>query len=184
METLEAVKGQTSASILDLCAGSGCVAIAAAKNCKTARVTGTDISAAAIEIARENALRHQVADRVEFRESDLFAAISDNARFDVIASNPPYIPSSEIGRLDADVALHEPRIALDGGEDGLAVLRRIIAAAPGFAAQNAMLLLEFSPEQASSLQSLLSEDRRYDDISFRKDLGHRPRVIKARIHAQ
>lgn len=181
MEVLDGIKGQASPKVLDLCTGSGCVAIAVAKNAKSAHVTATDISTAALEIARENATRHAVTDRVEFIQSDLFAAISPTARFDVIASNPPYIPSAEIDQLDAEVSHHEPRLALDGGPDGLDILRRIIDAAPSFANQNALLLLEFTPEQADALKTIVTAHAAYQDVSIQKDLGHRPRVLKARF---
>ena len=179
MEVLDGVKGLNAPKILDLCTGSGCVAIAIAKNCKSAQIIATDISASAIAIAQENTAKHQVSDRVELLESDLFASIAPGSKFDVIAGNPPYIPSDEIDQLDADVSKHEPRLALDGGPDGLSVLRRIIDDAPRFAAPNALLLLEFTPEQAESLESLLANHPAYDEVSIRKDLGHRPRVLKA-----
>ena len=99
----------------------------------------------------------------------------------MIASNPPYIPTEEIGKLDADVAMHEPRMALDGGADGLAVLRQIVDTVPQFANPGGLLLMEFSPEQAPALESLLAGDSRYCEVSIRKDLGHRPRVIRARL---
>jgi release factor glutamine methyltransferase len=181
MEILDAVKTSPTPTILDLCTGSGCVAIAVAKNCKTAMVTASDISPTAIAIAHENATRHHVDDRVTFVESDLFANIPSGSTFDVIASNPPYIPSAEIDQLDAEVAKHEPRLALDGGPDGLAVLRRIINEAPRFARSNGLLLLEFTPEQADALETFITAHGGYNEISIRKDLGHRPRVLKARF---
>lgn len=181
IEILDHVKNLPSARILDLCTGSGCVAIAVARNCKTAHVTASDISAPALAIARENAARNHVEDRVELVESDLFASFPAGSAFDIIAGNPPYIPTAEISTLDADVALHEPRLALDGGADGLSVLRRIIHEAPAFASPNALLLLEFTPEQATSLEAMLAEHGGYDEISVRKDLAHRPRVLKARF---
>ena len=181
MEILDGVKGLPSPRVLDLCTGSGCVAVAVAKNCRTARVTATDISHSAIEIARENVSRHNVVDRVDLVESDLFAGIPRGSNFDLIAGNPPYIPSAEIDLLDAEVACHEPRLALDGGADGLSVLRRIINAAPEFVAAKGLLLLEFTPEQAESLTAILIEHGGYDEIVIRKDLAHRPRVLKARF---
>lgn len=181
MEILDAIKGLSSPRVLDLCTGSGCVAIAVAKNSKSAHLTAIDISAPAIAIARENVDRHQLADRVDLIESDLFGAIPKDAKFEVIAGNPPYIPAAEIEQLDAEVARHEPRLALDGGADGLSVLKRIINDAPQFAAPKGLLLLEFTPEQASVLESLLTSHGGYTDISIRKDLGHRPRVLKARF---
>ncbi|MEI8021428.1 MAG: HemK/PrmC family methyltransferase, partial [Schlesneria sp.] len=181
MEVLDGVKGMPTPKVLDLCTGSGCVAVAVAKNAKTSHVTATDISSAAIEIARENVALHRVANQVDVIESDLFASIPHGSKYDVIASNPPYIPSAEIDQLDAEVARHEPRIALDGGTDGLTILKRIIDEAPAFAASNGLLLLEFTSEQADSLKAIVANHGAYDEIEVRKDLAHRPRVLKARF---
>ena len=181
IEIVDAAKGAEKPKILDICTGSGCVAIAVAKNLKSAVVTGTDISPAAVVIALQNAVRNGVQDRVEILESDLFAAVPAGTKFDIIASNPPYIPTHEIDQLDAEVAKHEPRLALDGGIDGLMIIRRIIETAPNYAAKNGMLLLEFSPEQSQQLVSMLEGAGRYEQIEVRKDLGHRPRVIRARF---
>lgn len=181
MEVLDGVKGIETPQVLDLCTGSGCVAVAVAKNCKSATVCATDISPAAIAIARENAQQHQVQDRLDLIESDLFASIGAERQFDVIASNPPYIPSAEIDQLDAEVAQHEPRLALDGGPDGLNVLRKIIEAAPKYASKNGLLLLEFTPEQADALEAIAKAHGAYSEVSIRKDLAQRPRVLKARI---
>ena len=181
MEVLDGVKGSPSAHVLDLCTGSGCVAVSVAKNAKAVRITATDISTAAIAIATDNANRHQVQDRIEFVESDLFAAIPSGRKFDVIAGNPPYIPSAEIDHLDAEVAKHEPRLALDGGADGLEIIRKIVEQAPKFAAPSALLLLEFTPEQADAITQLLEKHGGYHEISIRKDLGLRPRVLRARF---
>ncbi len=183
MEILDGVKGLSAPKVLDLCTGSGCVAISVAKNNKATQLTAVDLSAEAIAIAHENADRHHVTDRVEIRESDLFAAIPVGSKFDVIAGNPPYIPSAEIEQLDAEVSQHEPRMALDGGADGLTVIRRIIDAAPTFAVPNGLLLLEFTPEQAGTLETLLTDHGGYDEISIRKDLAHRPRVLRARFRS-
>ena len=181
IEILDGAKGRPNPAILDLCTGSGCVAIATAKNNPQSKVTAVDISVAAIAIARENASFHQVADRVEILESDLFAAIPANARFDLIVGNPPYIPSVEIDQLDAEVAKHEPRLALDGGPDGLSILRRIIEQAVQFAVPGGLLLLEFTPEQAEALEQFTVAHGGYEDVSIVKDLGHRARVLKARF---
>ena len=181
MEVLDAVKGKLAPKVLDLCTGSGCIAIAVVKNAKTAHVAATDISPAAIEIARENVARHNVGSQVDVIESDLFAGIQPGSKYDVIVSNPPYIPSAEMDLLDAEVARHEPRLALDGGADGLAILKRIIEAAPAFAASNALLLLEFTPEQAELLKAIVTNHSGYEEIEIRKDLAHRPRVLKARF---
>lgn len=179
--------GQTAGTVrvLDLCTGSGCVAIAVAKNCQMTKlnvnVVATDISAAALNIARENAAANKIDDRVEFFEGDLFAPLATAAKFDIIAGNPPYISSAEIDTLDAEVAKHEPRLALDGGPTGLSVFERLIAAAPQHAAPGALFLMEISPEQTEPLQQMLTAHGGYSDVTVRKDLAGRPRVIRARI---
>lgn len=173
------------ARVLDLCTGSGCVAVAVAKNCQMTKlnvnVVATDISPAALSIARENAAANKIDDRIEFFEGDLFAPLVSTAKFDIIAGNPPYIPSAEIDTLDAEVAKHEPRLALDGGPTGLSVFERLIAAAPDHAAPGALFLMEMSPEQAEPLQQMLTAHGGYSDVTVRKDLAGRPRIIKARI---
>ena len=183
MEILDRLKRRESPRLLDLCTGSGCVGVATAKNNSQVKVLATDISPNAITIAQENVERHQLGDRVEIVASDLFASIPKNSRFDVIASNPPYIPSAEIDQLDAEVAKHEPRLALDGGPDGLDILRKIIEQAPAYAAPSGWLMLEFTPEQADSLQKIVQQDGRYREIAIRKDLAHRPRVLRAQFAA-
>lgn len=171
--------------VLDLCTGSGCVAVAVAKNCLSAKcdieIVATDISPAALMIARENAAAHKVDDRIEFLEGDLFAALAPEAKFDIIAGNPPYISTAEIDTLDPEVAKHEPRLALDGGPTGLAVFDRLIAAAPRYASPRALFLMEMSPEQAEPLQQRLLAHGGYTDVSVRMDLAGRPRVLKARL---
>ena len=171
--------------VLDLCTGSGCVAVAVAKNCQSTKcdieIVATDISPASLMIARENSAAHKVDDRIEFLEGDLFAALAPDAKFDIIAGNPPYIPTAEIDTLDPEVAKHEPRLALDGGLTGLAVFDRLIAAAPQYAAPGAIFLMEMSPEQAEPLQQRLLAHGGYTDVSVRKDLAGRARVLKARM---
>jgi release factor glutamine methyltransferase len=183
MEVLDAIKGHNNPRVLDMCTGSGCVAIAVAKNNKNVHVTASDLSTAAVAIARENAERHNITDRVKLLESDLFASIPSDVKFDVIASNPPYVPSAEIDQLDPEVSQHEPRSALDGGPDGLEILRKIIDEAPSRLVPGGLLLLEFTPEQAEALESLTINDGRYDEVTIRKDLAHRPRVLKARLRS-
>ncbi len=180
----------TPLRVIELCTGSGCVAIAIAKHCQTAKLdvhlVATDISPAALAIARSNASKHNVEDRIEFLQGDLFGALEDDtspagAAFDIIASNPPYIPTAEIDGLDPEVAKHEPRLALDGGPTGYEVFDRIIAQAPEFASVGALLLLEMSPEQSEPLQQRLRTSTHYSQNAVRKDLAGRARVIIARI---
>jgi release factor glutamine methyltransferase len=179
MEVLSATKTRTEPKILDLCTGSGCVAIAVAKNCPTATVIATDLSPAALEIATENVATHKLTDRVTLCEGDLFAALPEGARFDIIASNPPYVSTAEIERLEADVRAFEPKAALDGGPDGLAVIRRLLTEAPEWLSPGGIVLLELSPEQADAVQRLAREMGRYAEVTIVKDLDGRARVLRA-----
>lgn len=178
--------GDTSpVRVIDLCTGSGCVAVSVAKRSQMAKlnvqITATDISPGALAIAAENATRHGVQDLITFVEGDLFAPVATDSRFDIIASNPPYIPTAEIATLDAEVAKHEPLLALDGGASGFDVIDRLIAAAPDFAAANALFLMELSPEQADTASQKLTAAGKYADVTVRRDLAARPRVMKARL---
>ena len=190
VKTLVAARASTGENaravrVLDVCTGSGCVAVAVAKNCASTNcdieIVATDISPAALAIARENAAAHKVEDRIEFIEGDLFAALPPDARFDIIAGNPPYVPTAEIDTLDPEVARHEPRLALDGGPTGLEIFERLIASAPKYAAPGALFLMEMSPEQAEPLQQRLLAHGGYSAVTVRADLASRPRVLKARI---
>ncbi|HET6423733.1 MAG TPA: peptide chain release factor N(5)-glutamine methyltransferase, partial [Planctomycetaceae bacterium] len=179
MEALGVVKPLPESNVLDLCTGSGCVAIAIAKNAPTARLTATDISPGAIAIATENATRHQVSQRVAFFTGDLFAALPEDSVFDVIVSNPPYIPSAEIATLDADVQQYEPRLALDGGNDGLDVIRRIFTDAKSRLKPGGWLMFEFTPEQAAAVLAL-AQSSGYSDATIVKDTAQQPRFLRAR----
>ena len=190
VKTLVAARASTGENaravrVLDVCTGSGCVAVAVAKNCVTTKcdieIVATDISPAALAIARENAAAHKVDNCIEFIEGDLFAALPPDARFDIIAGNPPYVPTAEIDTLDPEVARHEPRLALDGGPTGLEIFERLIASAPKYAAPGALFLMEMSPEQAEPLQQRLLAHGGYSAVTVRADLASRPRVLKARI---
>jgi release factor glutamine methyltransferase len=180
MAVLDAAKSITEPKILDLCTGSGCVAISVAKNCPGARVTATDLSAAAIEVARKNAVKHHVDDRVTLMTGDLFAAIDANDRFDIISANPPYVTTRELETLARDIRKYEPRAALDGGADGLDVVRRIIREAPQHLVPGGSIFLEISPEQGAAVETLFTEAGPYADVSVLKDLSGRIRVAAAR----
>ncbi len=179
MEALGVLKGLPTPTVLDLCTGSGCVAIAIAKNCPAATVTATDISPGAIAIAAENARQHQVSERLMFHTGDLFAALPADAVFDVIVSNPPYITSAEIATLHADVQQYEPRMALDGGTDGLDFIRRIVVDATRRLKPGGWLLIEFTPEQAASITAL-AQHQGYSEVTIIKDPAHQPRFLRAR----
>jgi release factor glutamine methyltransferase len=143
-------------TVLDFGTGSGCLAIAIATNCPGAKVHALDISPAALAMARANAARHQVSERIIFHEGDGFAALSDGVGFDLIVSNPPYIPSAEIENLQPEVRDHDPRAALDGGADGLDFYRAIAAPAREVLRPAGRLMLEVGDGQAEVVPALLA----------------------------
>src|SRR5579864_268581 len=128
-EALKRVKDIPEARILDVGTGSGCIAVALAFQNKNAQVTATDISAEALEIARRNAAKHKVAERLRFLQGDLLHALAKDERFDVIVSNPPYVTQAEWEQLPIHIRDHEPKQALLAGKDGFAVYDRLIPAA-------------------------------------------------------
>ncbi len=163
---------------LDLCTGSGCVAIAYAKQRPTWAVTGVDISPDALAVAEENTLRVGNILGLSWQKSDLFAGIASQ-RFDLITANPPYIPSAVCDALDPTIRDFEPRLALDGGSDGLDVIRRIVQEAPHWLEQGAVLAVEIAYDQAAAVTALFA-DRGFIDVECRKDYGGRDRVISGR----
>lgn len=159
--------------VLDLCTGSGAIAISLAKELPAARVVGTDVSPDALAVARRNAERNAVAERVELRAGDLFAPVAGE-RFDLIVSNPPYIATAVIDTLAAEVR-REPRIALDGGPDGLAFLDRICAAAAGYLEPGGALVLEHGYDQADAVHAQMVAAG-FAGVALVCDLGKNPRV--------
>ncbi len=172
-ETLaEAAIKLKPARALDLCTGSGCVGISVAK-ITDAYVTASDISRDALAVAKQNARLNGVRDKLCFVESDLFKNIP-NEKYDLIVSNPPYIPSGEIPYLQEEVRDFEPRPALDGGIDGLDFYKRIIPEAKDFLAPGGMLILEAG--NAGEVAKLLKVHG-YSRISISKDLTGTDRVV-------
>lgn len=165
---------------LDLCTGSGAVGITLARERPTSCVLATDASADALHVARDNALRLG-AYNVGFRQGELFDALVPNRtleprRFDLVVSNPPYIAGAEIASLAPDVRDFEPRLALEGGEDGLGVVRRIVARAPEFLANGGTLALEVGAGQSASVASLL-EERGFTNVTTSRDFARIERVV-------
>jgi release factor glutamine methyltransferase len=179
VEALEGLKPLAQPRVLDIGTGSGCIAIAIAVHCPQATVIATDRSATALQVAQVNADKHNVADRTRFLCGDLFSPLADEAPFDLIASNPPYIASEEIETLAPDVRLHEPRAALDGGPDGLNVIRRLIAEAPQHLRPQGKLLIEIGEDQAEAVTQLVTTNGRYDEVAILRDLAKQPRVVRA-----
>ena len=179
VETALARSAQVSLSmrLLDLCTGSGCVAIAIARQRPTSKVTASDISVDALNVARENAYRLG-AYNVAFVESDLFARVPSQ-RFDVITANPPYIASAEIPELMADVRDFEPRLALDGGADGLDLVRRILDGAPERLEKDGVLAMEIGAGEAPATAALF-EERGWREIEIARDYAKIERVVSGR----
>jgi release factor glutamine methyltransferase len=165
-------------NILDVCTGSGCIAIALAKLLgENASITATDISAAALELARENAAKNQLAPkRVNFIETDLLEGLPQNA-FDVIISNPPYISSDEMEVLSPTVRDHEPHLALHGGEDGLDIYRRLIPQAKNALRKGGALFLEIGPPAVSDLMASVG----FQNIKLQNDYAELPRIVTGRV---
>jgi release factor glutamine methyltransferase len=167
-----------TARLADVGTGSGAIAVSVAKHAPACRVTAVDSSLEALQVARGNADRHQVADRVEFIRSDLLSAVSTADAFDVVASNPPYVSQSEWEQLPADVRNYEPRSALLGGPTGRETIARLIPQAAERLHPGGWLLLEISPMIEAAVQQLLARDGRFRSVQTIKDLAGLPRVIR------
>ncbi|MBQ3664964.1 MAG: peptide chain release factor N(5)-glutamine methyltransferase [Lachnospiraceae bacterium] len=168
--------------VIDLCTGSGCIAISLAKKYENVNMVGTDISADALHLAKVNAELNKV-DNVQFIKSDLFLEIeadfdSRHKEFDVIISNPPYIRSKEIEKLMPEVKDYEPRLALDGDNDGLIFYKKICAQSRGHLRKKGCLILEIGYDQADAVTAIL-EKNVYRDIQVIKDWSGNDRVVVA-----
>jgi release factor glutamine methyltransferase len=167
------------ATILDLCTGSGCIAITLAKHAPSSSLYALDCSSQALEIAQANAKRHGLCERITFLCGDLFeplATLELEGRVDLILSNPPYIPAGMIQGLQPEVSLYEPREALDGGPDGFEIVRRIIVQAPSYLSSRGRLLLEIGDQQAAPLTQWFHEKFPDAHLEFRLDLSGIQRV--------
>jgi len=161
---------------LDLCTGSGCVAIAFARQRPTWDVVGVDVDPAAVAVARDNALRLGTAATTRFVAGDLFAPLSDATPFDLVMANPPYIPTGEYEQLEREIRGFEPRLALDGGRDGLDVVRRIVDEAQGLLAPGGVLALEVHCDQADAVATLLTGSG-LQAVQRDRDFGGHERVV-------
>jgi len=187
--TLPLPQGPARPRILDLGTGSGCLAIAAAHSLPEARIVATDVSEAALEVARDNARTIGVADRVRFVHGDLGGALTPGlapgagglpSRFDVIVSNPPYIAEADLEGLAPEVRDHEPRVALTPGADALAVHRRILILAGDRLEPGGWLLVEIGAGQAEAIGALYAAQDRVRLDAIRPDLAGIPRIVIAR----
>jgi len=160
---------------LDLCTGSGCVAIAFARQRPTWQVTASDISADALAVATDNAHRTGAIRNLRLVHASLFEAVAGQ-RFELITANPPYIAAGEIEELPVDVRDFEPRLALDGGADGLDLVRQIATLAPQYLEPEGLLAQEIGADQGPRAVAILKE-RGYRDVQLARDLGGRDRVV-------
>jgi release factor glutamine methyltransferase len=180
---------------LDLGTGTGCIAIALAVKCPDAKVTATDISPDALALAKENAARNNVSERIEFLEGDGFdfnpegrrvgdpsleTAARRPSQFDLIISNPPYIPSAEIATLQPEVRDFDPRAALDGGTDGLDFYRKFSTQAKPFLKPNGKFMLEFGDGQAETIRQFF-ETEKWIVEAVKEDYSHRARILITKL---
>jgi release factor glutamine methyltransferase len=197
--------GAQPSTALDFGTGTGCIAIALAAKCPSAKIIATDVSTDALALAKENAARNNVADRIEFLQGDGFAAFQSEGRvtrvpnskietkiggsqnsplrkmeFDLIISNPPYIPSAEIATLQPEVRDFDPRGALDGGADGLDFYRKLAAEAKPFLNPGGKMMLEFGDGQADAVRTIFEAEKWFVE-AVKEDYSHRARILIARL---
>ena len=157
--------------------GSGCISVAILHNVKTAQAIGLDVSETALEVAEKNAKAHQVLQRLELKLSDVFEVLGGE-KFDLIVSNPPYVPSRDIATLQAEVRDYEPVVALTDGGDGYSITEKIVRSAPKFLKQNGFLLLEIGFNQAEKVEKMFSREI-WQQVNFLPDLQGIPRMVRA-----
>ncbi len=179
VETLARLKGFDSPVCVDVGTGSGCLALAIAQHHKSARFIAIDLSPEALAVARGNARKLGLADRVEFREGSLLEPVAGEGPFDAIVSNPPYIATAVIPTLEPGVRDHEPHLALDGGEDGLRVVDRLIAQAIQLLKLGGHLILEIGSDQEEPVRALIATRDELELAPTVRDSANHPRVIRA-----
>jgi release factor glutamine methyltransferase len=175
-----ATRHSSPVTALDFGTGTGCIAIALAAKCPVAKIIATDISADALALAKENAAKNNVSERIEFVQGDGFATLETGARFDLIISNPPYIASAEIETLQPEVKNFDPRAALDGGADGLDFYRRLATEAKTFLKPGGKIMLEFGDGQADAIKRIF-EDEKWIVEAVKEDYSQRARILIAKI---
>lgn len=178
-------KSFSRGNILDLCCGSGVIALVLAKE-TTRKVYGLDISFQALEVARRNSLRHGIEPLVELVQGDLFSPFSEDRCFSLIVSNPPYVSSMDvIHNLEPDVALFEPHLALDGGAKGLEIIREIHGGLPGVLSTGGQIFMEIGADQGEVVKNLFQENiygrSGFQQVEILKDYSGRDRVLYARM---
>lgn len=178
-EVMKIAKKIGAKKILDLCTGSGAIAVSLAKYLENIQVTALDISGKALDIAIANAKNNHVQDKITFVESNLFQNLGQE-KYDMIVSNPPYIRRKEIETLDKEVR-KEPKIALDGGEDGLDFYREIIARGYEYLKYGGYICLEIGYDQKEEVMQIIKDKKQYTETYCKKDLYDNDRVVVTRL---
>jgi release factor glutamine methyltransferase len=180
LDLLAAIPSDATPRVVDVGTGSGAIAVAIAKHATRAKIIATDISPAALAVARQNAAEHGVSDRIEFQEMDLLAKLPPERMFDLIVSNLPYIGLEEEATLASQVRDHEPRLALFAGPTGTEIIARLIPQAAVRLKGGGYLLMEVSPLIASAVLDLVHQSRSFEPPTILKDLAGLARVVQAR----
>lgn len=170
------IRARKTWKVLDLCCGSGAIGVSLARICGNIKVTAADYSADALAVAQRNAAANRV--KIKFRHGDLFGAVGSR-RYDMIVSNPPYIKSHMIPILQDEVKIHEPMMALDGGEDGLIFYRKIVDQAASHLRKNGVLMFEIGHDQAEEVSQLIQDTGKFTKVHVVKDLAGHDRVVYA-----
>jgi len=165
--------------ILDLCTGSGIISISIAKNIEKTYIVATDISANAINTAILNSKKNDVHEKIKFITSNLFEDIDNGNKFDIIVCNPPYIKTRDLENLEE--VRREPRIALDGGKDGLDFYREIISKAHEYLNSNGYLCFEIGYDQKDEVMDLIKKSNKYENIYSKKDFGNDDRIVVCKL---
>lgn len=176
---VEILREQRSPEICEIGVGSGCISISILHEIKPAKAVGLDISERALKIAKLNAENNKVLDRIKLKISDIFDVLQ-NEKFDLIVSNPPYVPDEDFAALQLEVRDFEPKIALTDGNDGLSIVEKIISGAPDFLKSNCFLLMEIGFNQSKRAREMF-DSQIWQRVEFLPDLQGIPRMIKARI---
>ncbi|MDR1385659.1 MAG: peptide chain release factor N(5)-glutamine methyltransferase [Planctomycetaceae bacterium] len=180
LDLLAKMSGAEDLSVCDVGTGSGAIAVTIAKNAPKCRITAVDISNAALEVAKRNAQKHEVAKRIVFLTSDLLSAFPEQPIFDLIVSNPPYVSETEYERLPPDVKNYEPKSALIAAEDGMAAIRQLAEQALSRLRKNGFFLTELSPMIAERITETLQKSR-WQQVRILRDLAGRERVAVAQL---
>lgn len=174
---LEQIPSSAPSSVIDVGTGSGAIAITLAVERPAASVTATDVSEGALRVAARNADAHSVGDRIRFARADLFP---EAEIYELVVSNPPYVSTADLAELEDDVRLHEPTIALEAGEDGLAVIRRLLERAARSTRAGAQMLFEIGAGQAAAVAALIETSVEWDAVAIHTDLNKVERVVHLR----